>query len=190
MPHIVTATGTRAKLWKWTVLREVHGLQGQRLEGAYRSKQEKSDFCIKASAEFFSALPLSMMLSTILGKSLEPNFSYAVINYVLLIIWVSHLRLNWKGVELSPLPFTDLRAMLWITNVLNVLKKCLTLATKNEQEMFILISFVPLSSKSKMNVWVPFGTESFWKYVHFYFCSYWMLIWTVWKSERKINNSP
>lgn len=187
MSCIVTATGIRAKLWKWVVLREVHGLQGQRSEGAYRGKQkEKSDFCIKASAELFSALTLSMILSTILGKSLEPNYSYAVINYVLLIIWVSHLRQNWKGVELSPLPFTVLRAMLWISNVLNVLKKCLTLANKNVQEVFILISFVPLSSKSKMNVWVPFGTERFWKYVHFYFCSYWMLMWIVWKVWEKI----
>lgn len=185
MPCAVTAAGIRAKLWKWAVLREVHDLQGQRSEGAYRSVQEKSDSCIKASAELFSSLPLSMRISILLWKSLEPNFSYAVINYVLLVIWVSHLRLNWKGVELSPLLFTVLRAMLWITNVLNVLKKCLTLATKNEQEVFILISFVLLSSKSKMNVWVPFGTERFWKYVHFYFCSYWMLMWTVWNVWEK-----
>lgn len=76
------------------MLREVHGLQGQRSEGTCRGKQEKSDFCIKASAELFSAMPLSMMLSIILCKSLEPNFSYALVNYVLPIIWVSHLRLN------------------------------------------------------------------------------------------------
>lgn len=75
----------------------------------------------------------------------------------------------------------------WMSNVLNALKKDFHWRHRASGNWAFFTSFVSLSSRYKLDVLVlPYVTEMLWKYVHFYFCSCWMLIQTALELSEKV----
>lgn len=144
----------------------VHRPTGQRLctEG---SRRRKTDLCWKLLQNY--VLPCLSRQASWGSQTIHAWQLH------LLIIWVSpHLSLNWEGVVLSPSPFMSLRAVIWMSNVLNALKKVFHWQHGTSRNWAFYTSFVSLSSRYKLDVLVlPY--VMLWKYVHFsFFCSCWM----------------